>query len=324
MRSEQGANQGQDTNTVEASGKTLAEARICLDKALNKPIFLGAVQALIMTENMADQGIEEYAYRVRQMIDYRKTMDVIVTHDDPGEFLSIVPENASTIGFAIEDTLDNLLELGATFHMSLADLLEKLASKNPCYLMSTLSIVNGQISLVGYTMFSGGYRKGFIPYEESRGIVYISLGLRGGKPKFDYMVSLGDERFTLETELTSIRITPAYKDGAVEFRLNMKFNAMQLYPSDRAPITPEAEAAIRAELSRQLLDDLSQTIQLSLEHDCDYLSFSEPFRIRYPDIYEQIDWESAFKNAVFSIHAEVELRKNESVDYDPAREGGNG
>lgn len=165
-RSEQGGGQPPSTNVVKASGKTLAELRMSLDKLLNKPVFLGAVQALILTEGMADNGIEEYVYRVRQMIEYRKTMDVIVTPDNPADFLGIIPANEMTVGFAVEDTLESLLDQGATFHMSLADLLEKLASQNPCYLLATLSVVNDQISLIGYTVFSAGYREGFIPYEE--------------------------------------------------------------------------------------------------------------------------------------------------------------
>ncbi len=321
QRSEQGGGEIQDTNIIKASGKSFAEARIALDKLLNKPIFLGAVQALILTESMTDHGIEEYAYRVRQMIDYRKNMDVIVTPDDPADFLGIRPANESTVGFAVEDSLETMLKLGSTFHVSLAELLEKLASPNPCYLLSTLSVVDGQISLIGYTAFSGGTREGFIPYAESRGIICIVLGQSGGKAMFNYVVPLGDKQFSLETELTSFNVTPVYKDGTVEFHLNFGFKSTHLYPSSNDPITPQVENAIEAGLCQQLLQDISQAVALSQSYGCDYLSFSELFRIRYPDVFEQMDWESEFKRAVFSISVNVDILQTESVDYNPSGEG---
>ncbi len=317
MKSEQGSADGLNTNTIKASGKTLAEARLELDALLNKPIFLGAVQALILTESMADNGITEYAYRVRQMIDYRKIMDVVVTPDNPEDFLGVVPSNESTVGFAIEDTLDTLIDLGSTFHMSIADLLEKLASQNPAYLISTLSVVNGQIKLVGYTVFEGGYRVGSIPYEDSQGIVYIMLGQAKGTPKFDYVVPVGEGRITTDTALVSMDITPRYEDGIVKFQLDMCFEGMPLYPSDNIVLSSEVKEEYREALTRQLYEEIYQTVALSQEYDCDYLSFSETFRIRYPDIFAEMNWADEFKKAEFSISVSAEIVSNPAVDYTP-------
>ncbi len=66
-QSEQGANL--KASIVKGSGKSYAEARTALDRALNKPVYLGAVQSLILTERLADSGIDEYALRLRQLIE---------------------------------------------------------------------------------------------------------------------------------------------------------------------------------------------------------------------------------------------------------------
>ncbi len=318
MKSEDGNPQGTDTDIVMASGKSFAEARINLDKELNKPIFLGAVQALIMTEGLAEQGITEYAFRMRQMVDYRKTMDVIVITCSPEEFLNVIPVNESTVGFAVEDTLQSMINQGATFHMSLADLLEQLVSKNPCYLISTLSIVNDKVTLTGYTIFTDGRRQSFIPYDQSRGIIYF-LGTRS-TPEFDYVVPVDGGHVTMGAKLTKLKITPDYQDGEVSFAVSAAFKVKTLYPSSIESIRPDIQEVIRQGLMQQIVDDFSQTILTSQEYG-DYLSFSEAFRIRYPDEYEQLAWEDAYKKAEFSISVSVEIQQNESVDYDPKLEG---
>jgi hypothetical protein len=256
---------------------------------------------------------------VRQLNEYRKTMDVVVTPDNPEDFLTIQSENESTVGFAVEDTLDTMEREGETFHMSLDNLLEKLSCRNPCYLMSTLSNVDGQISLIGYTMFDGGQRIGFIPYDQSRGIVYLAEGNKG-KPAFEYIVPADDGQVSLNVELKSMNITANYDGSTAQFGVNMKFDGRSMYPSSNIAITPEIKSVLKEGLKQQLISEISETIGRSQECDCDYLSFSEYFRIKYPNIYEQMDWRNAFSKASFTISVDVDIVANESVDYNPYKE----
>lgn len=314
-KADSGNDQSQSSTIVKGSGESFAQARIDLDKALNKPIYLGAVQSLIMTEDMAENGIEEYAYRVRELPDYRKTMDMIITPDIPTDILSTKPENSATVGFAIEDTLRNLLDQGATFHMSLSGVLQKLCAQNKGYLLSTLGLKNGQIVLLGYTVFNGGQRKGFIPYEEARGIVYMILGGEKKTPTSLYVVKLDACNYTLVTSLKSVKVTAEWDGNRAFFTIDMKFSSKFLYQSLNIPITPEVENQLKAAMSDQLMGDVTQAIHTSLDYDCDYLYFSEPFRIKYPGIYEQMEWDNTFANADFTVNLDVTLKENEAYDY---------
>ena len=312
--------QSANSSVVIGSGKSFADARTDLDNKLDKPIFLGAVQALVITERMAEYGIEEYALRVRQMQEYRKTMDVVVTPDEPEEFLKIRVENQPLVGFAVEDSLETLKQLGVTFHLSLAELLEKQCSRNPCYLLSTISSVEGQIKVIGYTIFCEGKSVGFIPYEESRGIIYMAA--RESDPRFDYVIPLGDQQVTLEIKLKSIAITPHY-DGIVPgFDVSLQFVSNSLYPSSNIIITQDANKTLEQNAERLLCEEIAKTLKVSQEAKCDYLTFSQIFRSRYEDIYDQMIWSEEFPKAWFSIDVSVEALDNDTVDYNPRGLGG--
>ena len=306
---------GQKTTVVKGSGDSFAQARVELDKALNRPIYLGAVQSLIMTEEMADNGIEEYAYRVRELPDYRKTMDMIITPDSPMDILKIKPENVSTVGFAIEDTLQALQEQGATFHMSLTDVLQKLSSHNKAFLLATLGIKSGQIALLGYSVFDGGQRKGFIADEKSLGILYLIQIGEKATPTYLYVVKVDQVDYTLETLLKYEDITVTWDGVKASYVIDLDFSAEMLYQSSGAPISKQTKNSIQAELLNQLREDVTDAIRASLDYGCDYLSFSEPFRIKYPDVYEQLDWAAAFKDSEFAFNIDVQVKDNDAYEY---------
>lgn len=317
--SEQGGAQKSSTAIVKAGGKSFTEARINLDKQLNKKLYLGAVQALIITDIMAEDGIEEYANRVRQMVDYRKTMDVLVTTDKPEDFLGVQPENTSAVGFAVENIMMSLVRQGSTYHMSLAHMLQKLASKNPSYVINTLAVENGQITLIGNTVFEGGKSIGFIPFEESRGLVYLADGETHTSSKFDYLIALAEDKISMETTLKKKNVEASYDGKKISFVINLDFEAMPLYLTSQKPITTKTKSDLEKKLKQELLSDIEESIDQTKKY-CDFLSFSEYFRISYPDDYEKLNWKDAFKEAEFKTNINVEILDNETIDYNPKNE----
>jgi spore germination protein KC len=195
--------------------------------------------------------------------------------------------------------------------------LQKLCAHNRCYLLSTLGVREGQISLLGYTVFDGGQRMGFIPYEEARGIVYVILGGEKRTTKFLYVVNTGQDTYTLETTLKSNAVKAKWDGSRASFTVDMEFGAKLLYQSVRGTVTSEVRRQLKEQLTNQLMEDVTQTIQTSIDYGCDYLYFSEPFRVTYPGIYEQMDWHSTFTNANFSVNVAVTLKEHESYDYSP-------
>ena len=314
--SEQGT---QKPNIITANGKTLADARFNLDRRINKVLFMGAVQTVIFTKRMAQSGIEEYVYRVRELNEYRKSVDVIVTSDDPFELLNFSPENATAVGFAIEYDLENMFNNGKTFHMSLADLLDKLASKNKACLISAIGRQEKQIGLVGYAVFNNGKMLGTISLDESRGIVYIVTG-RHSRPYFDYVVPIGNSHVTIEAKMVSREFTAGYSNGKAHFHLNFIMEGTERYPANAEPVTGEKEEKARMTLEKMLLKEFTHALDLSQkEYCCDFMSLSETFRITYPDEYAAMDWQETFKNADFTVSVSVKMNMNKAYDYNPYR-----
>ncbi len=312
--------QGQKPTIIRSEGATFTEARADLDRIVAKPLFLGANQALLFTERMARSGIEEYMYRVRAMPDFRKSEDVAVLFGDPREFLDIQPQNATTVGFAVEYSIQNDIDEGHGFHVTAEDVLEKLSSfNNKAFLMKTLAVKEGQPAIVAYAVFDGGKCLGFIPREEGRGIVYTySRALGSRAPNFDYVVPWSGGMVAVRVELTQNDISPSYRDGKVYFDLEYHFYVEELYPWNANPVTEAAVREIKGGLKAMLEEDIWKAVNASQkDFGVDFMSFSEPFRISYPDAYEKMDWKREFPGAKFSLKVVIDHYTCKGFTYDP-------
>lgn len=313
---DKGGVQQNGTVVVCGRGATIPTARLNLDRALNKPLYLGAVQVLILTERMAEYGVEEYVMRLRQLNEYRKTMDVIITPDEPEAFLQVTPENDASVGFATEDTIETLRRKGRAYHMSLADLMEKHASKNPCYLLTTMSAKTGQIYPVGLMVMDHGKKIGFIPNEESNAFAIFTK--KQAKIMVEDDVPMDGAHVAVEAKLKSRCIKVRWDGEKAVFTVTVKVDARVQYPNSERNITQDIARQLEESLVNQITGKINQTIEASQKNfHCDYLSFGEDFRIAEPEIYEDNKWQELFDGAEFSVRVFVQMLESRIIDYNP-------
>lgn len=302
---------------ITAGGKTFAEAREILDRKINKELFIGAIQSLMITPRMAENGIGEYLYRVRQMNEYRKTIDVIVITGDPMQFLVNRPENVLSVGFAVESTLEALQNTGKLFRVSLSDVLEKLASKNDSYVLLKTFNESGLITPDSFAVFDGPKMVGEISnIEEMHGTIYIAS--YNTVPDSIHAVPAGNTHATIEAKMKGRSITAYYEENRVRFKLDFSFEGIMQYPETAAPVTEQMHQELKTNMENMLMQEISAALLTSRDKfGLDYLSLSEAFRIKYPDIYKNMDWKSEFKNATFDISVNSTLCPDKTFDYNP-------
>ena len=299
---------------LKSEGTDFTEAREDLDRKSSNPNYLGGDQCVILTENMAYSGIEEYMYRLRQIPDYRKTLDVVVTPEKPEDLLNANTGNKELVGFVIEDTLQTLVDSGYCVHLSLADLLEALASPYKCYFMPTIGLRDKEIALIGYSVFYGGICKGFIPIEESEGLIIM----RAKNPSGTFTIPYKDNRITVETHMTKRNTDVDYIDGKITLNIKYECDAMLLYLDKNIAVTDEVTQRASADLEKTLEKEISDTILKSQKtFGYDYLNFYNAFRIKYPDAAKNIDWLHLYPNAQFNVDVIVDLDTNGKLDYNP-------
>jgi spore germination protein KC len=288
---------------VRGSGKTLAQARQDLNYKNDKPLFLGTVRVLILTQNVAEVGIEEYMHRMQNDVQYRKAINVITTRVSPKDLLSATPENNVSVGFSIEDTINTLENAGQKIAHTTSDILEYLAS-DTCFVLPNFDLENDKISCTGYIIIHEGKYCGFIPEVESKGLVW----LLGEQAKWTYVIPYEDYEVTVEAKLIKREIKPTYANEKLTLDLEFAFDSDIMYLSKDVSFGDAAQKQVNEALQNMILQDITDTIKKSKQVGCEYLGFKDFFRISYPDKIRSIDWQQTYLDSSINVTVKSKLK----------------
>lgn len=310
-----GSDSGQNKPViVKSEGRTLTETRDDLDRKMDRPIFLGAVQTVILTERLANYGVEEYLLRLRQIFDYRKTVHVVVTPDDPEKLLGATSEHAQSAGFAIYDTIEGLVGGGMLYERSLMDILERLSSPYQHFSIPTFSLIDDEFTFTGLTVFSGGMKTGFIPAADINPMVFV----KNKSAKAKYTVEYHNTKASIDVMVTKIKIRPHNDGEQISFDIALEFKAILMYPAENKPITDEDMAIIQATLKAMLEQEFATLFAKSQQvYHHDVFNLFEQFQNTYPEEYKRMNWAEEYEKAALNLSITVKLSSADLIDYNP-------
>ncbi len=298
-------------------GKTLAEARASLDSKTKDPIYLGAVNAVVLTERMAYYGIREYMYRLRDINDYRKVVDIFVTDCEPEQFAAL-GKGETDMGATIEDTMQTLIKSGQMCDRSnLGFILEALACPCKSFLLPQVSIKEGSVVVAGFYVFKDGVCIGTIAPEDSWGMQFLNQE----KAELYYTVPVGSAQATARLTMKKKKVEPSYENGRISFLLSVEFDAILAYVSEDIKFDDALTEEFKRNLERDVANLIAHAVYDSQKvFEADYMSFFMPFRIKYPVEFREMDWPSAFPDADITIEVAVQLDVRGEPDFVPQYE----
>lgn len=310
-RAQKDGDGGQDNmsfSIIKASGKTYTQARDDLNRKSSRPVYLGALKVLIFTDRLASQGVEEYLNRSRTQRNTRKSLKIITSADEPEDLLNAEPDNASSVGLAIDNIQESMMRDGSSFYVDIGDLLETLAVKKVGFLIPTMGVVDSHITLTGYTIFQNAKKVGFIPQGERRGVVFF-LNPQG---RFNYEVVLDSNRYELDVTLNNKKITMVYSDGQLMIQVRMSFKAVLNYVAVAQPVTKADQESLQRLLEEAVRQDVVQALDTSQkEYALDYLGIYRHFRAQHNSTYKTIDWEQTYSGATTQVMTDVTIVHSE-------------
>lgn len=296
-------------------GKTLPEARENLNRQLDKEPFLSGVRIILLTEDFAKEHLVEYLFRQRADELYRKRTTTVITKEDPEELLKINHDKNISLGYFVEDMLQTLEEAGQSFPITTTQILEELSSNYTGFLIPCIGLQYNKNLLIGYSVVKGTAISGFIPVEESKGILLIKVD----KPVFYDIVPYKDNKFTLGVSLKKRKIKPSYEKGKISFDMKFDFQAKLMYGDKKTPYNFDdtANEAVTKALTEMLKNEISNAVeQAQKKFKCDYFDFDNEFRIKFPQEFQKMNWENEFEEAMFNIDVKVQLTRTSMMNYE--------
>ncbi|MFZ5974947.1 MAG: Ger(x)C family spore germination protein [Bacillota bacterium] len=302
---------------VDSKGATIPETRANMDQQMDKPLYLSAVRALVITERAAETDLAEYLFRLQSIAEYRQKVNLFVTSEEPEDLEHSKTENASSFGFAVDDMLQHLVDNGQAFSRMMSRYVDNILSHSG-FCIPCIDLQGNSMVLSGYCVIDYQARcVGFISIGQAKGL----LLMKADKPKADYVVPLGENQATVEVELAQKETKPAYRDGKISFDMQYGFDARVQYfkTANPMPMDENMRAEITQKLGQMLKNELMGTIQQSQkEFMVDYLQFDDEFRVAFPEEFKNMDWAKEYPNAGMELNVEVNLEAAPRLDYNPS------
>jgi Ger(x)C family germination protein len=299
---------------VKGHGRTLPEARLNLNRQLDKPVFLSSVRTLILTEDFAKEHLLEYLYRVRADQTYRKKVITMTTRDDLDAFYKALNDRDESLGYSSENAIQTLETLGDAFARTTSRLLENLSDTYTGILLPCVGLEGVETVLTGYSVVDDTKVVGFIPIEACKGVNILKTDMA----KTFYVIPYKQGQFTVDTTLMDRQIKAYYEGGRPVFKVSLKFDATLEYGDRKTPygFSDADNAAMTAILKGLLERDVKDAIfQAQSTFKTDYLQFDDAFRVAFPAVYDEVDWGVAFQQALIATEVEVNLKSTYMLDY---------
>jgi Ger(x)C family germination protein len=298
---------------LKGKGDTLIEARDDLNRKSDQELFLGAIKIAVFTKKMAEKGIEEYLNRIRTEFDYRKSLHLAVTSEEPEKLISDTPENSASIGDSIDNTLETQYNLRNSFEMPVGNILEIIAVKKVGFLIPEVNLEEEEPTLIGYSVFKDQKSVGTIPVKERKGVIYFL----GNSPNFSYIIDYNGRKIDIKTTLVNKKIKPRLLDDELSFDIKMKFTSEIQYIDKLFNVTEDDLKAIEKLLEEKIIEDLALALETSQQqYKCDYLDFYKYFRAYNQSAFKNGDWGEMYSNAIMKldVKAPIDGAKNLEIN----------
>jgi len=280
------------------------------------PVFFGALQAVVVGQNFAEEGILPYINRFMKMHYFHKSTPLVYMQD-PAELEKLKNPQDISCGFLINSLLSNST-YDVIEYPYIYEIYSRFQQGNYGFALPYIGLSNDESSIQyeGICIFSQAKLAGVI--DMSYADVYRMMTLP--QVQLLYPVSFIDWR-NKENELVALleigsrEIETHIKNDVLEIYVTLNLNADVKYAGEPIPLE-EQEQALKLyaqQCSQELEEQLERLIENSqTKYKSDFLNFLSYFRAQNNQIYRNIyqQWDEYYVNAQFHINVNTSVRQS--------------
>ncbi|MEJ6951930.1 Ger(x)C family spore germination protein [Natronospora cellulosivora (SeqCode)] len=297
---------------VSVVGRNVSMALMLLEQRLQHDLFLGHIRMLVLSEDIAREGVNRHLNFFRNNPEFRRLSFVLIAKNSAEDILNTYPANATIQGIWLRDFVEDEVRRGNIPDVPFYEFVVRLVDQG----IDPVSILVDRdkeiIRFAGLAVFEGERMIGQLNIEETWSYVQLSEKKTGGiEIVTDVKTELGNVAIEYESISTSLR-PRINDDGSITFLLDMFMEANILSQE----ITSDYSNPI---FFNQLEDRVSNELKSEIEvmffkvqnrFQVDIFGMGKMVRAYYPRKWREIDdWRAEFQNVSLEPRVHVDLRR---------------
>ncbi len=265
-------------------------------------ISLLHLKLIVFSEKIARSGLHEYATAIRQHIETRNVMGVMVTDGTAEEYISYVSESSTgVLSQELEQLLfrsrNNIYFPVRTFEDFCRDMESDYGQTYAVYSKSA----EESCELYGTALFQGGTMVGVLDKYQSACTMMVRKEFNGG------MMTIGDMVVDVDGD-PKVKIKTGQREGRPSVHVFLKLRGGMMEGED-----PGHPVRSKDDIARGIEDYINETVQMTQEYGSDIWGFGKMAAFCFSNIpdWEAYDWNQQFPHADIQVSVDFEIVKTE-------------
>lgn len=301
---------------IEVVGHTIDDALSNLQQELADEIFLGHLRVIVLSEEIAREGLESFNDFLRRNSEIRRTAWLTIAPGKASEFMKIVPKLERVPALYVSAMVENAVDQGKFPSDFIGQFWSIFSSKGQDSFLPYLKIKKNQtIQIAGLAYFSGDKMIGVTNPMEIGFFMAVVGEQQGGYGAFvkvpdteDYvMVRARKRRSQIKIEI---------KNGVPHVHVHI-FYESEIDEKDGKKLevsNSKIISKIEKEASKGVVESVEAFIKKTQEEQSDIFGFGEHVRAKHPFYWDQKiktkeKWHEVYKNMVVTVQCTSEIRR---------------
>lgn len=308
---------------IETDSDTIFEGVRNFIAITSKKLFFGHCKVIILSEQIARDGLKEELDFIMRDAEPRIDIDVLLSKEDTAcEILKTKGAVGSIISYEIDTMIKNssqsLVKSTTIKAYELVNILETpgISLTLPC-IMIRKEEDKGFVSLSGAAIFKQDKLCGFLDSYETKTFNFITNNIKGGL----IVVRMNDEKTAnLATEIftSKTKIKPIIKGDNVSFRIDVKTEvAIGDVVTDFEVSCTEGRQELKYIVENSIETEIKDLVaKVQKECGVDIFGFGRKLYEKNPKFFNKYNgkWNETFKDIGVEVHADVSIRNGGNSD----------
>ncbi|WP_062107290.1 Ger(x)C family spore germination protein [Bacillus niameyensis] len=310
---------GEDQEPVwvlDAIGHTLEDALFNLQQELADELFLGHLRIIVISEEVAKEGIERFNDYLRRQPEVRRTTWLVVSKERAADYMEIAPKLERVPALYLKSMVQKGVDLGKFPYDDIGIFWRALSSKGQDGYLPYLQIKDKEnVQIKGLAYFKENKMLGTIDPIEIGLFMAVIGESEGGYGSF-IKIPDAEEMVLVEAVKRKSRIKTTIKDGKPEIHIKVRYESeIGEKTNEKTPINDsKIIRKIEQVASEETKNSLNRLIKKMQEEGTDIFGFGEYVRAKQPRFWNETvktkeTWNSIFKDINVHVEMDTHIRR---------------
>ncbi len=311
---------GQKQSTInpvylQTTGESFFDAVRKLISLQGKKLYWSHVKVVIVSENIAKEGISHYLDFLNRDAEVRTDMWILLSREKTAnDIFKANPTTENIISIEIDNAMRDEGAISRYPDVELYQLLDDLAHENRSAILPTIGLVdiNGKpvIQISGTTIIKHNKLIGYLDDDESKSLLWITDELKGG---LFVLKNMGKNRNVVTLEISKSKTELKAEINEEKLVMNVEVTvdtSVGGISGEEDYIGLPGRIHLKQEAEKQIKSNLEAlVIKAQKKYKADIFGFGDQIRRKMPQEWKSIekDWEKYFTDLVVKIDVDVNI-----------------